>query len=209
MNNLLSPTRANTVAPGLPGRAAWPTSNRWAYSPPAENEGRNEERPAFATKIILVPLALSGSSEPALAIAQKLARESGARLVLLHVVQLSIAGEERGIQRQRLLHELCQNAEAQLQQWAVRMNDQITAEVLVCDGRPAEAIVATAKRLQVDTIVLRQHDYHRWLRWLHRNTARQVVRQAPCRICLISPAKVTATAELLKVDLVESTRQAA
>jgi nucleotide-binding universal stress UspA family protein len=151
-------------------------------------------------KSILVPLTLSGGSHDALAIARNLACESDARLVLMHVVQLNIAGEERGIQRTRLLNELCRNAELQLRELADRLGDEVTTEVLVCVGRPAEAIVETARRLRAGTIVLFTRGSRGWLKWLHRNTALDVVRQAPCSTWLVSPGKRDATVSLMIVD---------
>ena len=62
------------------------------------------------------------------------------------------------------------------------MGDQVIAEVLVCEGRPADAIVETARRLQADTIVMSTHGRRGWLKWLHRNTALNVMRQALCTI---------------------------
>jgi len=165
-----------------------------------ENDARNEKCPALAPKIILVPLTVSSSSHSALAIAKKLARESEAKLVLLHVVQLNIAGEEHGIQRTRLLNELCCNAEFQLQQLADCMGNQAATEILVCLGRPAEAIVEAAGRLQADTIVMCTHGHRGWLKWLHHNTALNVTRQAPCAIWLVSPGKRDATVNVMIVE---------
>ena len=65
------------------------------------------------------------------------------------------------------------------------MGGQVTTEVLVCEGRPAEVIVETAKRLHADTIVMRTHGSRGWLKWLHRNTALKVMRQATCTIRLV------------------------
>ena len=182
MKTILIQPRTNIEPLVVPGRGEYHASHRVLNSAPDENDGRNEDRPTFAPKIILVPLALSGNSRAALTLARNLARESQARLVLLHVVQLNIAGEERGIQRTRLLNELCRDAEFQLQQLADCLGGQVTTEILVCEGRPAEAIVETAKRLQADTIVMSTHGYHGWLKWLHRNTALKVMRQALCTI---------------------------
>jgi len=130
-------------------------------------------------------VAVSGDSSPALAIAGNLACESQARLVLLHVVQLNIAGEERGIQRARLLDELARDAEIQLRELAGGMGGPVCADILVCHGHPAEAIVETARRLPADTIVMPMHDHRGWRKWLHRNTALNVARQVPCRIWLV------------------------
>jgi nucleotide-binding universal stress UspA family protein len=184
----------------VPGRGEYHASHRERKSAPGENDARNEDRPAFAPEIILVPLALSGSSHAALKLARNLARESQARLVLLHVVQLNIVGEERGIQRTRLLNELCRNAEFQLQQLADCLGGQVTTEVLVCEGRPADAIVETARRLQADTIVMSTYGSRGWLKWLHRNTALNVTRQAPCTTLLISPGRRDDIVNFMVVD---------
>jgi len=40
--------------------------------------------------------------------------------------------------------------------------------------------------LQADTIVMCMRSYRGWLKWLHRNTALNVMRQAPCTIQLVS-----------------------
>jgi len=193
MKTILTQSRTNIEPLVVPGRGESHVSHRALDFVQSENNDRNEDRPAFAPKTILVPLALSGSSHGALAIAKNLARESQAKLVLLHVVQLNIAGEERGIQRTRLLHELCGDVEFQLQQLADCMGDRVAAEILVCEGRPAEVIVETARRLQADTIVMCTHGYRGWLKWLHRNTALNVIRQAPCTMWLVSPGKRGAT----------------
>lgn len=193
METILTQPRTNIEPLVVQGRDEYHASHRGLNFAPGENDDRSEDRPAFAPKIILVPLALSGNSHAALAIAKNLARESQANLVLLHVVQLNIAGEERGIQRPRLLNELCRNAEFQLQQLADGMGGQVTTEILVCEGLPAEAIVETARRLQADTIVMCTHGYRGWLKWLHRNTALNVMRQAPCTMWLVSPGKRGAT----------------
>ena len=184
MKTILTQPRTNIEPLVVPGRGEYHASHRVLNSTPDENDGRNEDRPTFAPKIILVPLALSGSSHGALAIAKNLVCEFQVKLVLLHVVQLNIAGEERGIQRTRLLHELCRNAEFQLQQLADCLGDQVVTEILVCEGRPAEAIVETARRLHADMIAMSTHGHRGWRKWLHRNTARNVMRQASCTIRL-------------------------
>ena len=133
MKTILTQPRTNIEPLVVPGRGEYHASHQGQNPAQGENDDWNEDRPAFAPEIILVPLALSGSSHAALATARNLACESQARLVLLHVVQLNIAGEERGIQRTRLLHELCRNAEFQLQQLADCRGGQVAAEILVCE----------------------------------------------------------------------------
>lgn len=151
-------------------------------------------------KLILIPLTLSGGSYPDLAFAGELARSRNAKLALLHVVQLNIAGEERGIQRANLVSQLQRNAETQLRELARRMGGQTPVEILISEGHPADAVLETARRLQADAIVMRMHGHRGWLKWLHRNTALTVARQAPCRIWLLHPGKDAGRLKLAVVD---------
>ena len=200
MNTTLNYSHTNTELPFAEGRRE---SN---LSQGVKNSGRGgndcQDEPSFSRvpKSILVPLTLSSGSYAALAIAKNLARESSAKLTLLHVVHLNIVGEERGIHRTRLVNELCRNAEVQLRELAIGMCGSVTTEVLVCEGRPADAIVQTAKRLKADTIVMHTSGHRSWSKWLHRNTAVKVVRQAPCGILLVSAAKPGNTLNLMFVD---------
>jgi len=153
-------------------------------------------RPASRSRTILVPLTLSDGSHVALAIARNLARESGGKLVLLHVVHLNIVGEERGIQRTRMVNELCQDAERRLRQLADCLGEEAVTDVLVREGRPAETIVEAARCLQADTIVMHARGYRGRLRWLHANTALKVMRHAPCRVLLASTGRRRAAVNL-------------
>jgi len=148
-------------------------------------------RPQTRLGKILVPVALAGVSDPSLEMVRDLAAESRVKIVLLHVVQLNIAGEERGIARGRLLTELCQEAEGQLKRVAAAIDGQVEICVDISERSPADTIVETAVRLKVDAIVLnRRSRAHRpWSGWLRRNTAAKVVRDAPCAVWLLSPGQ--------------------
>jgi nucleotide-binding universal stress UspA family protein len=200
MKSILAEPCANTEPPFAENHGQFHVRPQALNSTRGQNGAWNDKRPAFAPEIILVPLALSNSSHAALSIARNLAREYDAKLVLFHVVQLNIADEERGIPRTRLLNDLCRSAEFQLKQLADCMGGQVTTEILVCEGRPAEAIVETARRLRADTIVMCTHGCRGWLKWLHRNTALNVMRQTPCTLWLVSPGKRDATVNLMIVD---------
>jgi universal stress protein A len=189
MQTIISHAYANSRPLSAYGRTDAPSSNRW-----------NEMPPSSTSRTILVPLTLSRGSFATLAIAKDLAEKFDARLVLLHVVNLNIAGEERGIPRGRIFENLCQNAENQLHRLAGCAADRATVETLVGVGRPADVIVESARRLGADSIVLRRHIHHPWLNWLHQNTARRVVRQAPCRVWLVTPGKHPDTVNLTVVD---------
>jgi nucleotide-binding universal stress UspA family protein len=188
MKNNCPDTSAQIEPPTAQGRGSlFEVSHRMVNSTRSERLPGHQPRAASALKTILVPLSLAGNSRAELETARNIALDSKAKVVLLHVVQLNIVGEERGIHRSRLLNDLCHNAEAQLRQLADSMGGRVNTDVLVCEGRPAEAIIETVRRLGVDMIIMSAHSHRRWLKWLHRNTVRDVIRRAPCGIWLISP----------------------
>jgi nucleotide-binding universal stress UspA family protein len=162
---------------------------------------RTETRLGTALKTVLVPLKLTGPSSAVLRIARDVALQTQSTVILLHVVQLNIAGEESGIPRAELLAELCQKAESQLQQIADRMGGSVAVETLVCQGCPGEVIVEMARRLQTHLIIMPAQSRPPWLRWWHRNTARAVTRQAPCRVCLASTENRNAGKHLTTRDV--------
>lgn len=178
--NVHSPVRHRSLSPAQP---SW--------------DGKG---PEIAPKTILVPLTLGGDARVPLGLARDIAMKSEAKVILLHVVQLNIAGEEYGIPRTRLLNDLCQNAELHLQQLADRLGGNVVTEVLICEGRPGEVIVETATRLQTDMIVMRSHGRRGWQSWFRRNTARTVLRQAPCKVCLVLAENCDATVPLMIAD---------
>jgi nucleotide-binding universal stress UspA family protein len=151
-------------------------------------------------KKILVPVTLSAGSRAAVGVAANLAQESGASIVLLHAVQLKIAGEERGIPRTRLLNELRDDVEDRLWQLIEGARVRVPTELVVCEGPPGETILEKANSLAADVIVMCTHGYRGWLRWLHRNTARYVLRHAPCPVWLVSPGKRNGATTLTIVD---------
>ena len=149
---------------------------------------------------ILVPIAMSASCQASLAFAQRLSRETKAQLLLLHAVQLNIAGEERGIPRIRLLKQCLNKAELELGRLAQTLDESIESEIVVQAGRPATVILETAKQRCVDAIVICTHGVRGWLRWLHRNTAEEVARSASCAVWLVSPGRSENSLNLTVVD---------
>jgi nucleotide-binding universal stress UspA family protein len=197
MQAILSPTRTNTQPSEATRRCESHANQRAANCARRENGALRVDGNQFDPKIVLVPLTLSDGSRAAIAIARNLVRGTEAKLVLLHVVQPNVVGEEQRIPRTPLLDELYRDAEFRLRELASGMSNE---EILVCQGCPAKVIVETAMRLEVDTIVMCTHGYGGWLKWVHRNTAKKVARQAPCRVWLISPAKRDATANFVSLD---------
>jgi nucleotide-binding universal stress UspA family protein len=142
-----------------------------------------------ASRKILVPVNLTAGSRGAFAVASKIAQECDGIIVLLHVVQLDIVGEEDGISRTRLVGELRREAELQLRQLIEGARTQVPTEIMVCEGHPAQAILGVANSLPADAILMCNHGYRGWRAWLHRNTARHVLRQSPCPVWLVHPGQ--------------------
>jgi nucleotide-binding universal stress UspA family protein len=200
MHGLFSHSRGDADPPNGRGCAELLVNNRVLDPPQCANAFRTQECAAPAPKTVLVPLTLSSGSHAALVIAANLAVVAGAKLVLLHVVETDIAGAEGGIQLTRTLHDSCHRADSELRKLAGCLGDRAPTEILVCEGRPAEVIVETARRLNADRIVMCTHGYCGWLRSLHRNTALNVLRQAPCGVRLVAPTRDNATFGLMILD---------
>jgi nucleotide-binding universal stress UspA family protein len=170
------------------------------FTPRFLNQAGRSEKKRSESGVILVPVTLSSPTQAALPVARNLALKSNAKLVLLHVVQLNIAGEERGIHRTRIVNELCVEAGRELHRLADGLGEQVAVEVLVSSGRPSETIVQTAGRLNADAVVMFSHGRRGWRRWLHRNTARMVAKQAPCDVWLVGRGEPVPGLTLTVVD---------
>jgi nucleotide-binding universal stress UspA family protein len=79
--------------------------------------------------------------------------------------------------------------ETKLDAIAAGIRPRVPVEVIVRSGDPAGSIVRQAKELAADAIVMCTHGYRGWWKWLHRNTARQVVKHAPCAVWQLSPGR--------------------
>jgi len=138
-------------------------------------------------KRILVPVTLAEGSRAALAFAVRIAQACAGEILLLHAVPPGLAGEERAAER-----ELTQLASGVT-------NSQVPMDICVAEGHPAPLIVETAKAISADAILMTTRRPGRLARWLHRNTARQVLEQAPCPVWTLSAGKDRNTVRLMLV----------
>jgi nucleotide-binding universal stress UspA family protein len=140
---------------------------------------------------ILVPVDFSDSSARALRDAAKRAAESDGSLIIVHVVPadygwLGIGREElrdldRSLQRQ---------AADRLRAFAdENVGHNVTAELEVRVGQPAEQIVAAAQESQCDSIMLSTRGLTGLDRYLIGSVADRVARLAPCPVVLLRPGK--------------------
>jgi nucleotide-binding universal stress UspA family protein len=126
-------------------------------------------------KTILHPTDFSPSASEALQIASSLARQHGAKLILLHVAQRPII-DWPALQAQ--LNALAAGTKI----------DSVEARVV--EGDPAGAIVDLAREAGADVIVIGSHGRTGLGRLLMGSVAEHVVRKASCPVLTVkTPAK--------------------
>lgn len=139
----------------------------------------------------LVPIDFSEDAQQALAYAMRLARDVGARVTLLHVIQpFPLAGVPMGV---TLPVTYLQEAEAQLQQAMqealARVTEAgLTSTSLLVYGVPWHEIVAIAERERVDLIVMGTRGRTGLAHVLLGSVAEKVVRMAPCAVLVVPSA---------------------
>lgn len=132
---------------------------------------------------ILHPTDFSERSTHALQLACSLARDHGARVVVLHVLAppavaygealTSYAEEAERRAAEEKLNRL------QLPDPAISLERRLT------EGEPAERILQVAEEIHADLIVMGTHGRTGLSRLLMGSVAEQVVRQAPCPVLTI------------------------
>ena len=131
-------------------------------------------------KTIIFPTDFSSSSDAALAHATSLARDTGARLLIVHVAEppTTYGGGEMyyGVLEPNL-NELLRMLHA------VHAEDPAVAcEHRLLAGDPASAITELARKENADLIVMGTHGRTGLVRLLMGSVAEAVVRRAPCPV---------------------------
>lgn len=144
----------------------------------------------FVIERILVPIDFSELSRKALGYAVALARSTGARLILLHVVR-----RERRKSATRMIAspqfeqgkwQQLDESERQLVELRRReIGREPESEAIVQLGNPWREIVHAAKTWHVDLILMATHGTRRLHRILKPSTAERVVRSAPCPVLVV------------------------
>ena len=143
----------------------------------------------IALKSILVPVDFSECSEKALLYARGFAKQFGARIVLVHVVELSYSYADMAIfDYASLEKDLRRGAEIRLQSLAKGVEKdgtKVTVEIRL--GRPAREVAEIAKELGTDLIVISTHGYTGLKHALLGSNAETIVRHAPCPVLVVRP----------------------
>jgi universal stress protein A len=148
----------------------------------------NGTQPAFKLTKILVPIDFSDCSKKALQYAVPFAKEFGATIALLHVVQInSPAGPEFGaIDFPLIQADLRKDAEKQLAELAATdVQEQAAVETLVRSGQEVMEIVDAAKELESDLIIISTHGRTGLKHVFMGSVAENVVRLAPCPVLVV------------------------
>lgn len=144
-------------------------------------------RPNFPVKLehILVPVDFSEHSLHALTLAEALAKSAGGTITLLHVVEpLPGTIDSPLFLKMDQVVTACQK---KLENLANKrgIDPQLIGRVLVKTGAPWSEIVATAKELNRDLIVIATHGYTGWKHVFMGSTAERVVRHATCPVLVV------------------------
>jgi nucleotide-binding universal stress UspA family protein len=135
----------------------------------------------FRLKRILVPLDFSDCSKKALQYAISFARQFSAELTLLHVVQpLPPMSEIPSFGVQAL-----QEAGRELERLRGDIGAPIRSRILVREGSPQTEIIAVAKELGSDLIILSTHGRSALAHIFLGSTAEKVARHAGCPVLIV------------------------
>jgi nucleotide-binding universal stress UspA family protein len=131
-------------------------------------------------KSILVATDFSPMSEHAFAFAGALARDYGAKLIALHVIQpiVAVFGEAAAFVEEPdygSAHEML---------GALRVPG-VDVEYRLMEGEPSSTIVQVARETGCDLLVLGTHGRGLLLRMLMGSVAEDVLRRAPCAVMTI------------------------
>lgn len=147
----------------------------------------------FTLNTILYPTDFSKPSEYAFQLACSMARDHGAKVVIMHVAPPMIVGGEVMVP--------LPPADYKAQIWESFRKLQATeprarelrVETLLVDGDPAYEIVAAAKETGADLVIMGTHGRTGLSRLVLGSVAEQVLRKAPCPVLTVkSPIMVSA-----------------
>jgi nucleotide-binding universal stress UspA family protein len=135
---------------------------------------------------ILVAVDQTSASQWAVHLAAGLAASTGARVALIHVIDISRGfSPEFGFVDETAIARLRPSADALLDRAAAELDGGTTVERIVREGDPPQEILASADRWRADLIILGTHGHGRLARLLLGSTAETVVRSARCPVLTV------------------------
>lgn len=141
--------------------------------------------PATRWQKLLVPTDFSAASDAALRVAVSVARRSGARLTLLHVVDINGQAPDVGsVKNGQLMADKRSDSAAKLRVCADSLVAAgLTVVPIVLEGLPCEQILCCAKAHDL-VVLARPKRRSRW-RWFARRTWSAVAANCPASVILV------------------------
>ena len=164
-----------------------------------EESARQSAAASFQIRRILVPIDFSASSRRTLQAALPFARQFGAKIALVHVIEPMLLPENLMLAVPELPaigNDLMADSQKRLEQLAVQeipAEHRLPTQVRV--GRPFDEIIRVADENQVDLIVISTHGYTGLKHVLMGSTAERVVRHASCPVLTLRSAPPEAAAD--------------
>jgi len=147
-------------------------------------------RPLFQIKMILVPIDFAPESEKALVYAVPFARQFGAKLTLVHIIEpiatpdfadafpLALQEEEVITSGTRHLQRIVKD---------LQIEPGLVGNLVVRFGRAFHEIVEAANSNHADLIIMSTHGYTGLEHTFLGSTAERVVRHATCPVLVVRP----------------------
>jgi nucleotide-binding universal stress UspA family protein len=148
---------------------------------------------SYPYKKIVIPVDFSDASARSLAHGVAIARDSGASVIALFVVDTSFpypdlfsfedpAGDYFRVMRDR--------AKKRIDEWVAELPevDGVKVETVIGHGRAAAEIVDIAEQVKADVIVVARHAQSGLRHALMGSTTEAVIRSAPCPVLVLPPA---------------------
>lgn len=142
---------------------------------------------------ILLPTDFSECANYALSYASAFAREAGASIICVHVIEpvvptVGYSGVTEPLPMADISEQLEESATRELPKIGQQEEcSGLAVEQVIVHGDAASEIVRVAKERQVDLIVISSHGRTGLGRMLFGSTAEQVVRHAPCPVLVVKP----------------------
>jgi len=142
---------------------------------------------AFHLRRILVPVDFTENSKKALQYAIPFAKQFGAALTLLYVVEIPYGTAEVGaVDLARLSEEMRASGRTHLENLVSELQVQsLVDEKLVQAGTPYHEITQAAQDHDIDLIIISTHGRTGLARVFLGSTAERVVRHAPCPVLVV------------------------
>jgi universal stress protein A len=159
--------------------------NKGVFMKTTTRRSSKRETPSATVESILVPIDFSNASRKALVYAAALAKQFGAKITPLYVVDLpEVVGMFQLLLDDEEMKEVSKSKLVKFLRKASVPGD-LVATVLVRKGRPHREITEAARTLKVDLIVISTHGYTGVNRALLGSVTERVVRAAPCPVLVV------------------------